>query len=87
MISRLLLELINATTKNLPVSLDDIKIVKKIDARKDKTTRQKHARIVADCIEIPKELIMAHANVTLGMNGMKVYSIPFLTTKYVYCKK
>jgi hypothetical protein len=43
-----------------------------------KTTHQKTPPVVTDYIE--KELIETHQNVTLYMDGIKINSIPFLTT-------
>jgi hypothetical protein len=71
--------------RNMPVTLDDIKIAEKIfgpdvGSLKGKTTRQKPAPVVSDYIEIPRELIENHHNVTLCIDGMKINGVPFLTT-------
>jgi hypothetical protein len=44
------------------------------------TTHQKLAPVVTDYIEIPLELIETYQDITLCMDGMKINSIPFLTT-------
>lgn len=70
---------------NIPITIDDINIAEKIfgpdvGALKGKTTRQKPAPVVADYIEIPKELIDNHSNITLCLDGMKINGVNFLTT-------
>jgi Reverse transcriptase (RNA-dependent DNA polymerase) len=71
--------------KNIPITIDDINIAEKIfgpdvGALKGKTTRQKPAPVVEDYVEVPKELIDNHQNVTLCMDGIKINGVPFLTT-------
>ena len=71
--------------KNLPITIEDIKIAEKIfgpdvGALKGKTTRQKPAPVVSDYIEIPKELMYNHQNIILCMDGMKINGVVFLTT-------
>jgi hypothetical protein len=51
-----------------------------IGALKGKTTHQKPAPVVTDYIEIPRELIETHQDITLCMDGMKINGLPFLTT-------
>jgi hypothetical protein len=71
--------------KNLPITIDDINIAEQVfgpdvGALKGKTTRVKPAPVVADYLEVPKELITKHSNITLCIDGMKINGIPFLTT-------
>jgi Reverse transcriptase (RNA-dependent DNA polymerase) len=71
--------------KNIPITIEDINIAEKIfgpdvGALKGKTTRQKPAPVVNDYVEVPKELIDNHHNVTLCMDGIKINGVPFLTT-------
>jgi hypothetical protein len=71
--------------KNVPVTLEDIKLAEQIygpdiGALKGKTTRAKPVPVVKDYIEIPNELITAHQDVVLCMDGMKINGVPFLTT-------
>jgi hypothetical protein len=71
--------------KNLPITIEDIKIAEDvygpdIGSLKGKTTRTTPAPVVADYIEIPQELIQRHDRVTLCIDGMKINGVPFLTT-------
>jgi hypothetical protein len=73
------------TIKNIPITIEDIKIAKKvfrpdIGASKGKLLRQKPAPVVSDYVEIPKELIYNHQSSVLCMDGMKINGVPFLTT-------
>jgi hypothetical protein len=45
-----------------------------------KTTRPKPSTVVADCIAIPKELMMARDNIKLCMDSIKITNTPFVTT-------
>jgi hypothetical protein len=47
---------------------------------KGKTTRRKPAPVVDDHVAIPRELIAAQYAVTLCLDGMRINSVPFLTT-------
>jgi hypothetical protein len=65
--------------------MEDINISEKIfgpdiGALKGKTTCQEPAPVVTDYIAILQELIESHQNIILCRDGMKINSIPFLTT-------
>ena len=71
--------------KNLPITLDDIKTAemifgKDIEALKGESLRKKPLPVVSDYIEIPKELINIHHEVTLCIDIMHVNGLAFLTT-------
>jgi hypothetical protein len=71
--------------RNVPVTLDNIKLAEQIfgtdiGALKGKTTRAKPAPVVSDYINIPSKLFNNHQEVVLCMDGMSINGLPFLTT-------
>jgi hypothetical protein len=81
------------TIKNNPVTTEDVNIAKKIfgldiSSFKGNTSHRRPVPVIEDYIKIPRELIAAQHSITLCLNGMKVYGIPFLTTiskNILYC--
>lgn len=71
--------------RNLPITIQDIERAElifgpDIGALKGKTTRAKPLPVVQDYIDIPRELVDNHQEITLCMDAMKINGIPFLTT-------
>jgi hypothetical protein len=71
--------------KNNPVTTEDVNISEKIfgpDAPtlKGKTTCHAPVPVIEERIEIARQLITTQYSVTLGLDGMKVNDISFLTT-------
>ena len=71
--------------KNLPITLDDIKTAEMIFGQdigmlKGKTVRKKPFPVATDYLEIPKELINNHQDVTLCIDIMYINGLAFLTT-------
>eukprot|EP00957_Ditylum_brightwellii_P020957 1579772-Ditylum_brightwellii.AAC.1 len=70
---------------NLPVTLEEVKVAKKI-YRKDlgsimgKRTRKKLAGVVMDRIELPKELREIHNKVTVAADLIFINAIPFMVS-------
>ena len=71
--------------KNCPVTVDDINIAERIfgpdiGTLKGKTTRRNIAKAVKDdYVEIPKEILKQHNNLTLCIDIMYVNGLPMLT--------
>jgi len=68
---------------NCLITLDDIDATEKIHgpnvaSLKGKTTRQKPAPVVSDCVSIPQELAEKHQNVTLCLDVTFANKKPFL---------
>jgi hypothetical protein len=73
------------TIKNLPITLEDIKTSEiifgqGIGSLKGKTVRKKPLPVASNYIEIPKELINNHHDVTLCIDIMNINGLAFLTT-------
>ena len=71
--------------KNLPITVDDIKTAEMIFGEdigmlKGKTVRHKPLPVSSDYVEVPKELINNHQNVTLCVDIMNINGLSFLTT-------
>jgi hypothetical protein len=71
--------------KNNPVTIEDVKLAKKIfgpdiGALKGKKTRRKPNQVTEDLIAVPRELIQAQQHVTLAVDGLTVNSLKFLST-------
>eukprot|EP00978_Attheya_sp_CCMP212_P016799 scaffold44333_cov30-Attheya_sp.AAC.2 len=88
--------------KDNPITIEDIRLAKKIfgpdvATLKGKTTRRKPMVVIEDAITIPRELVQAQQHVTMAMDGMTVNSLKFLaiisknlfyrTAHYVESKK
>ena len=71
--------------KNCPITMEDIDIAETvygpdIGSIKGKTVRHKPAPVVKDFINIPKELITKHQDITLCIDIMFINEMPFLST-------
>ena len=71
--------------KNCLVTLDDIKVAKRIFGKdissiKGKTTRCTPKPVVTDVIEVPKELIENNKEVVLCVDIIWIQGLPFLAT-------
>ena len=73
--------------KDCPVTVDDIILAEKtfgpdVASLKVKTVRQTSTPVVADVIEIPRELIAAQEEVEICIDTFFVNPFPFLVTIY-----
>jgi hypothetical protein len=71
--------------KKLPITVDDIKTAEMIlggdiGMLKGKTVRHKPLPVSSDYVEVPKELINNHQNVTLCVDIMNINGLSFFTT-------
>eukprot|EP00934_Nitzschia_sp_Nitz4_P004202 Nitzschia sp. Nitz4//scaffold466_size5842//986//4399//NITZ4_009198-RA/size5842-processed-gene-0.7-mRNA-1//-1//CDS//3329552510//4192//frame0 len=71
--------------KNNPVTLDDVNAAERIygpdiGALKGKSVRTRPNPVVADYIEVPKQLYEDQRDITLAIDTMKINGIPFLAT-------
>ena len=71
--------------KNLPINVEDIKTAEMIFGTdigilKGKTVRRKPLPVSSDYVEVPKELINNHQDVTLCVDIMNINGLSFLTT-------
>ena len=71
--------------RNCPITMADVDIAeaiygKDIGAIKGKTVRKKPTPVVRDYIQIPKEIIQKHQDITLCIDTMYINEMPFLAT-------
>ncbi|KAG7348409.1 hypothetical protein IV203_017114 [Nitzschia inconspicua] len=71
--------------KDCPVTVDDVNLAERIygpdvASIKGKATRSRPKPVVADIIEIPKELVAAQHDVDMSIDTLFVNSMPFLAT-------
>ena len=71
--------------KDNKIKSSDIDLAKRtfgldIGCIKAKSTRNKPILVQSNIIDILEELLEVHQDLTLSINGMKVNSLPFLTT-------
>ena len=71
--------------KNCPVTMEDIDIAEAIYGKdigniKGKTVRNRPTPVVKDYINIPKELMMKHEDITLCIDILYINEMPFLAT-------
>jgi hypothetical protein len=71
--------------KNLPITVDDIKTAEMIFGEdigilKGKSVRHKALPVSSDYVEVPKELINNHQDVTLCVDIMNINGLSFITT-------
>jgi hypothetical protein len=71
--------------KNPPITVDDVKTAEMILGEdigmlKGKTVRHKPLPVSSDYVEVPKELINNHQNVTLCVDIMNINGLSFLST-------
>ena len=68
-----------------PVKIEDIEIAedifgKDIHALKGKTVRKTPEHTIIDTIEVPKDILKLHNNLTIGIDFMFINGLPFFVT-------